>query len=166
MKTYKTTCEYIDDCTIIVDSEYGTAVVGQQSPYVYVINPRELVGCNVLITYAAHSDYLKLKELVGSMCVERDCESYFSSDPERHLKNGYQFSDSEKEILQGHANRCLNEYVMYMLRTRLNLDIPYNVSLPIEVEVKGFVQWAKAAVCEGWTTEEHVKECIYGSVDE
>lgn len=102
----------IDDCTVEMIRQGTSVVVGVQDKYVYVINPNVKVGDDPLITYVGLGGIDLFNKVIAEICRNSSCDSFFRSNTDCHLKNGYPVSENgetRKRVLY-YAKFTLNTY--------------------------------------------------------
>lgn len=117
-------CNCIDDCTVEMIRNGSVAIVSMQNCYVYVINPNvDVDGCP-LVAYVGIGNIDLFNKVIGDICRNSYCDSFFESDAERHLKNGYPVKDDidQRERVEYYAKFTLDTYMKDKEREKAKQD--------------------------------------------
>lgn len=89
-------CSALDDSTVEILRNCDTIVIHIEGTNVVVINPSILIDDCPLVTYCNNYGQMhKFNEIIGDICRNSQCESFFSSDTKKHMTNGYPVKDDK-----------------------------------------------------------------------
>ena len=112
---YECVVNWVDRFVLEVKRKGDTVLLVYKGCYILVINPDVMVDQCPLITFVAVGNHERFDNVLGEICRNDLCESFFTSKPEKHLMNGFGVRNepAECEIVTGYANEALSVYLEY-----------------------------------------------------